>query len=368
MWIRLPKQNASKTTPKSLLQRWFWWLKVLVVAACAVWAVGLWSRVSRSQDFKSASANANGSPSSTSNSEPLGATLDLSTDRPQMPIPASPPAREIGTEILHRTLLDSVWGAPTLCEVRQSIQFADKKRSSFGKYVRGGKGLGKMRMTLQIPAGDQMNSLLQVSDGDLLTTMVSVGDQRTMTQIDLVKVRERLPITTETFQHPVVAMYLAFGGQAEVLRTMCQKYDWTKVTEGQLGNRKVWWIRGIATAQPIGFKAEALVDQRLFQQPYDVDIPPNVKLAIGHRESDSPYWLYQVETWNDGDAKGRGKAYVLTEWDSPIRLSAQQMTPDLFQLGTDHSASDVREETKLYLPPLQLNFGGQASAKQRMLK
>ncbi|MFO0939461.1 MAG: hypothetical protein U0930_01710 [Pirellulales bacterium] len=45
---------------------------------------------------------------------------------------------------------------------------------------------------------------------------------------------------------------------------------------------------------------------------------PNVKLAIGHVDSRHPFWLYQVETWSDGDSDGRGKAYVMTEWDAPF--------------------------------------------------
>ncbi len=436
MWIRLPKQNASKSAPSSRLTSWIWRLKLVAFAGCVVWVAAQFSSRTLSQEPSpfpalqpqwNAPANSslstaiaqesmpaslqnaplpyppnNSSPGNSSpgtqhyapGTQPLpggtpgtGAlgTGALGTQQqdagtqpfpqgsaigtqqqplrqeaagtqpaPAQPIPATPAPRDIGMRILHRTLLESVWGPPTMCDVRQSIQIVDKKRSSFGKYVRTppGQGSGRMRMTLQVPAADQMNSLLQVSDGELLTTYESIGTHSMMTQVDLGKVRERLNITNkETIQDPVIAMYLAIGGQAEVLRKICQKYDWTKVTEGQLGDQKVWWIRGISTAEPVGPVAKATVDIRLFDQTAPMVIWPNVKLAIGHVDSKAPFWLYQVETWSDGDSEGRGKTYVMTEWDAPVRLKPQQLTQDLFQLGTNHSASEVRDETKLYLPP-----------------
>lgn len=224
-----------------------------------------------------------------------------------------------------------------------------------------------MRLTLQIPAGDHMNSLLQVSDGELLTTLVVIGDQSTMTQVDLGKIRERLTITSENLQDPVIAMYLALGGQAELLRMISQKYDWTKVTEGNLGDQKVWWIRGVSVEQPIGPTAKTTFDNRLFEKSTVIALPNNVKLAIGHNDSTLPFWLYQVETWSDGDAQGRGKSYVLTEWDKPVRLTAEQLTPELFMLGTEHLSNDIRDETSLYLPPNLINTASHSTSPQRPL-
>lgn len=381
MWIRLPKQNASKSASTSRLSSWIWRLKLVVFAGCAVWGVGQFSSRSLSQEARtlpSSSTVQTQAPSFPQESIPASLqnnSIPLSADPggqstptgPAQPIPAIPAPRDIGMRILHRTLLESVWGPPTMCDVRQSIQIVDKKRSSFGKYVRSGKGLGRMRMTLQVPAADQMNSLLQVSDGELLTTFESIGTHAMMTQIDLGKVRERLSITNETLQDPVVAMYLAIGGQAEVLRKICQKYDWTKVTEAQLGDQKVWWIRGISTADPVGPVAKATVDIRLFDQVAPMAIWPNVKLAIGHVDSKHPFWLYQLETWSDGDADGRGKAYVMTEWDAPVQLKPQQLTQDLFQLSTDKSVSEVRDETKLYLPPTSNNVATQPMQDSRRI-
>jgi hypothetical protein len=340
MWIRLPTQNASNPHSSRFVRGRYWYLKLVILAACVI-CVAAKIR-----------------------SEVMAQPIQQGSSSEQIPQPVAVPAnltardlsaRDIATQILHRTLLESVWGEPAHCTIRQSIQMFDKKRSSFGNYVRSGKGLGKLRLTLQVPAGDQMNSVLQISDGELLTTYESIGSQSMMTQIDLGKVHERLVINKETLQDPVIAMYLAIGGQAEELRRICQKYEWSKVTEGQLGDQKVWWIRGNVTAQPPQKHAKALVDVRLFEQPYDTEIPPNIKLAIGHTDSVFPFWLYQVEKWNDGDSQGRNKLYVLTEWDNPARLLPGQVTPDLFRLSADQSLNEIREETKLYLPPPPVN-------------
>jgi hypothetical protein len=274
------------------------------------------------------------------------------SESPAQPIPAPPAARDIGSQILNRVVLENVWGAPIHCSIRQSIQIFGTKRSSFGSYIRGGRGTLKMRLTLQVPAGDQMNSVLQISDGDLQTTYERIGSHSMMTQIDLAKVQDRIVITRDLSQDPIKALYLSVGGQAEELRKVSQKYDWTKVTEGQLGDQKVWWIRGQAMDHPLHTRASALVDTRLFEKPYDAEIPANIKLAIGHLDSDFPFWVYQVEKWNDGDALGRGKYYVLTEWDSPTKLQPSQITDELFRRSTDQSLQEIRDETKLYLPPV----------------
>jgi hypothetical protein len=265
-------------------------------------------------------------------------------------------SNEAATRIVHRTLLESVWGTPVFCEVRQTIEWFDKRRNGFGKYVRGGLGSGRLRMSLQIPAGDQMNTLLQVSDGELLTTFVSVGQHTSRTQVDLGKVRERLTLTVDSLKDPTTAMYLAIGGQAEALRKLCQQYYWNEVSEQLLGQQRVWVLTGVASTQSFSYASRALVDARLHDDRSDIQ-PKRAVLIIGHAESQWPFWLYQVEQWYEPTSAHRSPLYVITEWDSPTRLAAEQVLPDLFRSpAPDHQASqEIREETKLYLPPMLSN-------------
>lgn len=269
---------------------------------------------------------------------------------------------EAAVQIVHRALMESVWGSPVLCEVRQNIRQFNKKRSSFGKYVRGGQGSGKMRLSLQVPAGDQMNSLLQVSDGELLSTLLNVGEHSTRTQVDLGKIRDRLTITTQSLQNPVVAMYLAVGGQAELLRKLCQQYQWTSVTEGRLGQSQVWWLTGTPRGDPPLTRGLAPIDVRLFESKPGPH-PHQATIAIGHLQDEAPFWLYQVEETYQDEKQPQWQLSVLTEWDSPIPLTTAQLVPDLFRLGASDSQAlyESRDETKLYLPPQQTNLA-QATA------
>lgn len=269
------------------------------------------------------------------------------------------PSREMAAQILHRCLMESVWGKPVLCEVRQNIRMFDKKRSSFGKYVRGGQGGGKMRLSLQVPAGDQMNSLLQVGDGELLSTLMDVGEQSTRTQVDLGKIRDRLTITAQSLQDPTIAIYLAVGGQAELLRKLCQQYQWISATEGRLGERKVWWVKGEAIKQPPPVHGLAPIDVRLFDAKTGLS-PLRATLAVGHLDSETAFWLYQVEETYQHTNANQSQLTVLTEWDTPSPLTPAQLVPDLFRLSVSDSQAlyESRDETKLYLPPVQNNVAG----------
>lgn len=261
-----------------------------------------------------------------------------------------PAIQAIATQILHRSLLESVWGKPTVCDLRQSIRMFGKTRSSFGKFVRAGQGSGRLRLSMQVPAGEQMNSLMQVSDGELLSTTVSVGQHSMRTQVDLGKVRERLPLTAQSLQDPVVAMYLAVGGQAELMRTLCQQFMWTQVTEGLLGQQKVWWLTGQIADKPPPLHAKALVDQRSFEATSPLR-PNRATIAIGHTDSPMPFWMYQAEQWNEQPSGGGPQLHVVTQWDAPILLTADQLVSDMFRLdSTDNQP--FQEETKLYLPPV----------------
>jgi hypothetical protein len=265
--------------------------------------------------------------------------------------------RASANQILQQALLESVWGGPIFCEVRQTAEMFGKKRTGFGKFVRGGKGSGLMRVSLQIPAGDQMNTLLQVSDGEILTTFLTVGQHISRTQVDLGKVRERLTLTIDSLQDPTTAMYLAIGGQPESLRKLLQQYDWKELREGMLGQQKVWLLKGSANTQPVLNASRAQIDIQLFEENAKMH-PIQAALIIGHRESKEPFWLYQVEQWYQPVSGNRAPLYVVTEWDSPTRLSTHQMSPELFRFPSpEHQASqEIREETKLYLPPQMPNM------------
>jgi len=283
----------------------------------------------------------------------LVASSHAIAQEPITPIAPTRSPHEISQQILYLALHDAVWGQPTLCDVRQSIHLRGQQMTGFGKYVRGGQGTGKMRLSLQLPAGDQMNSLLQISDGELLVTQESIGSVSKRSRVDLGKIRERLDINTDSWHDPVIAMYLAIGGQAEALRKLCQQYEWVKVEEGTLGNEPVWWLTGKLASQPPAIRALSEVDVNLFIPNQSALLPTDAIVAIGQRDASMPFWLFQVEQFRSQDQVTQlgyqAQLSVATEWANPTRLTVPQLSADLFEseLANEHFV----EETKSYLPP-----------------
>lgn len=271
------------------------------------------------------------------------------------PIPASKSPQEIASQILHEAILQSVWGPPAYCIVRQSVQVFGKQLNGVGEFVRGGQGSGKLKFNLRMPAGDQINTLLQVSDGQRLLSIEAIGDVRRRTEIDLGKVRgpPRLNLTTDSLRDPVVAMYLAIGGQAEALRKIYQQYDWIAVREGRIGDVDVWLLSGRVPRQPTSQRSVAEVDNMLFSENNSGLLPTAIRVAIGKPDAALPYWLYQVDQARTAEELSpysrSSKLRIVTEWSNPTPIAPDQLLPGLFEPPS--SNEPLFDETERYLPP-----------------
>ena len=92
----------------------------------------------------------------------------------------------------------------------------------------------KLHFMLRFSAQEQLNTLLQVGDGQRLLTIEDIGDEKRRSEIDLGRIRPPLMLTQQSVANPVNSLYLAIGGQAEVLRKLCQQYEWIGVQEAKL--------------------------------------------------------------------------------------------------------------------------------------
>ncbi len=340
MWSRLSKANSSidalrlclsdsLVSPVSLI-----YLPVIALVLLAVWQLPLLQPTANAQEpaQNPTGAEASGSP---------------------RPIPAKHSTRDVAAQILRQSILQSVWGPPAYCVVRQSVTLFDKQLNGVGKYVRGGQGSGKLKFDLRMPAGDQINTLLQVSDGQRLLSIEAIGDVRRRTEVDLGKIRPRLVLTNASLRDPVVAIYLAIGGQAETLRVIYQKYDWVSVHEGKLGDIPVWWLGGRVPPSPVNVRSVAEVDNLMFAENNSGLLPTHIEIAIGKSEAPLPFWLYQMEQGRASDELSplarSEKLRIVTEWATPIVLTDDQMPDSLFQPPS--SNEPLFDETDRYLPP-----------------
>ncbi len=330
MWSSLRSKNRKHTT-----QGVGFWVGMLATP-CAVWIICTpWVSSGIAQ-----------SP------QPFGVPEQLSSSDSGLPpmIPATPAANETGTLLVHNALRQAVWGPPMSCKIRQRTTLFDKQLVSYGSYAHAGQGTGQLKMHVRLATEKRINTLLEVSDGRVMYSTQHIGETVQRSRVDLNRIREYLgPITTASLEDPVIAMYLAVGGQAELLRKLAQQYRWTHVQAGQLGNVDVWLLTGELATEPAALRAAAEIDQLLLHPSNSKLLPTKVQIALG-KGNPFPLWLYQVgqarEVCLDG-TKSNTRLSMFLEFTEPELL--KNAPPELFQ--SDTSEETIVEETRRYLPP-----------------
>jgi hypothetical protein len=287
---------------------------------------------------------------------------------PAVPVPlVHPPSgtanKEAALAVLHAALHEAVWGGPAQSEVRQEIELNGQRSTGFGDFVRGGQGSGRLRMNIRLAAGNQFHHLIQVCDGELMYSHEELGNTSRRTRVDLGRVRERLVITSDSLNDPVIAMYLAIGGQAELLRKLSQQYEWTGLRPGDVAGEPVWWLVGKLAEQPVAVRAHADIDT-LTPDAFGFR-PRDVQVAIGRENSAMPFWLFEVRQSRSTDASSppdySTDLTVKIEFPNPQKLAAAQLTPELFEFQLNNEP--FVDETKKYLaPPTAFSSQGAAGA------
>jgi hypothetical protein len=265
------------------------------------------------------------------------------------PIPATPSAHETGTLLLHNALRQAVWGPPVSCKIRQRTSLLDKQLVSIGTYAHAGQGSGQLKMHVRLATNKEINTLIQVSDGRVMYSTLLIGGVSHRSRIDLYRVREYLgPITTASLEDPVIAMYLAVGGQAELLRKLVLQYKWTHVQAGRLDQIDVWWLSGELATEPPAVRSLAKIDPSYAPCNSGL-LPTQVRIALGKGEP-FPLWLYQVEQARENSLTGiksDTRLSMLMEFTEPKIL--KELPPETFQ--SIASNDTIVEETWRYLPP-----------------
>ncbi len=284
---------------------------------------------------------------------------DTSPRRSDAPLAVAVGAAETDPErlagrVLLLALHDAVWGPAILCDVRQRIEFDGLQLNGIGKYVREGKGTGRIKLHLQFPGRSGAHALLQISDGHRLHTVEQLGVDRRNAVVDLDQIRERLQITPTSVAQPLTALYLAVGGPAESLRKIYGQYALDRVEVVDEPGTRLWILGGKLRRTPPVPQPVAPIDQQLIALNESAAMPSEVQLRIrqrlGEGEQGMPsFWFEQAEFSRPETAGGILKAFrTRVEWDAPRPL-AVPLEPALFEY---HAASrSVEDETPRYLPP-----------------
>jgi hypothetical protein len=267
--------------------------------------------------------------------------------------------------VVRRAIWQAVWGDPVASRVRQRISMYGKELVGVGSYCHAGKGSNKLKWQMRFAAADAVTNYLQISDGRLLWTSQQVEEKIQVKRVDLDPIRERIGSVRESdLANPLLAMELAVGGQAELLRSLYHRYDWESAVPTKIDQQPVWLLTGEIRRQAPIPSARAPIDQAMLSESKTGLLPQRVRLALGRTEQ-FPFFPYRIEYFRRKEAEGNATWEQLTvveffEVSTPVSLE-----PELFQYEVRETVEAIQDETANYLPASPLHLTRQPEAKTR---
>lgn len=230
-----------------------------------------------------------------------------------------------------------------------------------GEYWQMGQGTGQMKMMLELSAnkGAARTNWIQISDGKLLWT--STGSSEPIRRVYLHKIRDSLGgIARDPNAHPEVALYMAIGGQQEVLRCLYVRYRWYKIFTGlDDRGREVWQLFGtLRTGMPTPVSITP-VDSLLSVDKPSPEVPTEVRLTLG-RDEKSLLFPYKIDYYRreKGEEGLAAKRLLVSTVEYDEVVSPISPARDFFQFQVPDAADQIVDETNEYMPSYpQANAG-----------
>lgn len=244
----------------------------------------------------------------------------------------------------------AVFGPTFTCKVyQQSFAYGQDVILS-GDYKSAGNGTGQFSYRARVSSGEMTIDTIQISDGRLMYSQI---DEEPLRIVNVERIRETLaPRLHQIKESPDIAIHLAVGGHAELLRNLYQRYNWHAVAAGTSDNVEVWQLLGrLRTEKPRITGTSKLDDMNLAIQPSDEGLPPGVRLTIG-RSASAPYFPYSVEYFRmKKDKDGRPMVPVAVSHIRYIEPTHNIMINESdFVFRSDTFADTAIREDELYLP------------------
>ncbi len=148
---------------------------------------------------------------------------------------------------------------------------------------------------------------------------------------------------------PEAALYLAIGGQAEVLRSLYMHYRWHKAYAVSLDDVPVWQLIGTLRTEPPRIRAEAQCDQLLKIAPSMI-VPQDVRLTLS-RDSARKLFPYRVEYFTRKPNKeGKREDHIPFSTLEYFELNEDiVLEDDAFRSTLQENIHGREDETKRYL-------------------
>lgn len=249
----------------------------------------------------------------------------------------------------------AIWGPSLSCRIRQTAVWDEQQLMGEGRYQAVGKGSGQLKTTMSVATGEYHSDFLQISDGRLIWT--STGDGEPPRRVYLDRVRLAVSNMNLDLQNPSDAsLYLAIGGQPELLRSLYMRYRWFKIFAGiDEQGMKVWQLVGtLRTEWPVP-ASYSRADSILLTTPPSPEVPTDVRLTLA-RDGRIPLFPYKVEYFRrragrDG-VPGKLVPVATLVYDQVV--SPLTITPDQFEYQVLEEAERIEDETNDYLPTQSL--------------
>jgi hypothetical protein len=243
----------------------------------------------------------------------------------------------------------SVWGPAMTYKVHQQTQSFGQNVVVSGEYKTAGGGSGQFRYSARVSCGETITDLLQVSDGRLMYTQVGKDSHK---RVDIDQIRNALGNAIHQAVHrPETSLYLAIGGQPELLRNLYHRYRWYKAVVKKINGVDVWQLVGKLRTNPPSIAGNTDLDtQSMAPLAPESNVPTEVILTLG-RSASLPYFPYQVDylrrvTHKDGTPSTLELVSRVSHSDPiPTTISDKD-----FLFKVQDSVEQIDNETPLYRP------------------
>lgn len=267
--------------------------------------------------------------------------------------------------VVRRAIWQAVWGEPIASRVRQKISMFGKELVGVGSYCHAGKGTSKLKWQMRFASAEAVTNYLQISDGRLLWTSQQVNERIEVNRVDLDPIRERIGVVRESdLSNPLLAMELAIGGQAELLRSLYHRYDWETAVPAKLDQQPVWLLTGEIRKMPPIPAARAPIDQAMQSASQTGLLPERVRLALGRTEQ-YPFFLHRIEYFKKKEADGNTLWEPITVIEFFEVSAPEALEPELFQYEVRDTVEAIQDDTSKYLPASPLHLTRQPDLKTR---
>ncbi len=261
---------------------------------------------------------------------------------------ASESARIDPNQLVLQALQRAVWGKSLTCRVQQKTNLFDDQMIGLGQYLHVGEGNGQVKLVMRFSTGKSQSTFIQVSDGRLLWSKTNDGTPPKRVYLD--RVRSSLGSAVRNADSSANAsIYLAIGGQAELLRGLYHRYRWFKIFSAELEGQNVWQLVGTLRTSMPEPNAMTLIDTRMVTSEPNPLVPSDVRLTLVRGTAADLVPLRLEYFRRELDERGQLAKFVRV---SDIEYSDIQVGThiDDNEFAFEDEAANIEDQTSEYMP------------------